>query len=182
MKDYWLHMVMFNYCHTKFPDVKYSMHAGELTLGLVQPEDLTSHINDAVYTAGANRIGHGVDMAYESKSYELLRYMAKNKIAIEINLVSNEFIKSQRKPPSYFAIQSIWVPIVISTDDAGILRTNMIEQYVLLASRYKDVSYADIKQYVYNSINYSFIQNENIKKQLLKDLDSRFTTFEANFP
>jgi adenosine deaminase len=57
----------------------------------------------------------------------------------------------------------------------------MIEQYVLLASRYK-VSYADIKQYVYNSINYSFIQNENIKKQLLKDLDSRFTTFEANFP
>jgi adenosine deaminase len=76
MKDYWLHMVMFNYCHTKFPDVKYSMHAGELTLGLVQPEDLTSHIN-AVYTAGANRIGHGVDMAYESKSYELLRYMAK---------------------------------------------------------------------------------------------------------
>jgi hypothetical protein len=23
MKDYWLHMVMFNYCHTKFPDVKY---------------------------------------------------------------------------------------------------------------------------------------------------------------
>jgi adenosine deaminase len=51
---------------------------GELT-GLVQPEDLTSHINDAVYTAGANRIGHGVDMAYESKSYELLRYMAKTR-------------------------------------------------------------------------------------------------------
>jgi adenosine deaminase/adenosine deaminase CECR1 len=23
MKDHWLHMVMFNYCHTKFPDVKY---------------------------------------------------------------------------------------------------------------------------------------------------------------
>jgi adenosine deaminase len=79
MKDYWLHMVMFNYCHTKFPDVKYSMHAGELTLGLVQPEDLTSHINDAVYTAGPIRIGHGVDMAYESKSYELLRYMAKTR-------------------------------------------------------------------------------------------------------
>jgi hypothetical protein len=51
----------------------------------------------------------------------------------------------------------------------------MIEYVLLLASRYKDVSYADIKQYVYNSINYSFIQNENIKKQLLKDLDSRFT-------
>jgi adenosine deaminase len=33
----------------------------------VQPEDLTSHINDAIYVAGANRIGHGVDMAYEKK-------------------------------------------------------------------------------------------------------------------
>jgi hypothetical protein len=33
------------------------MHAGELTLGLVQPEDLTSHINDAVYTAGPTALG-----------------------------------------------------------------------------------------------------------------------------
>jgi adenosine deaminase/adenosine deaminase CECR1 len=183
MKDYWLHMVMFNYCHSKFPDVKYSMHAGELTLGLVQPEDLTSHINDAVYTAGANRIGHGVDMAYEGKSYELLRYMAKNKIAIEINLVSNEFIlkvKENRHPISLYS--AFAVPIVISTDDAGILRTNMTEQYVLLANRYRDLTYADIKQYVYNSINYSFIKEESVKKQLLKDLDSRFSTFEANFP
>jgi adenosine deaminase/adenosine deaminase CECR1 len=183
MQDYWLHMVMFNYCHSKFPDVRYSMHAGELTLGLVQPEDLTSHINDAVYTAGANRIGHGVDMAYESKAYELLRYMAKNKVAIEINLVSNEFIlkvKNNRHPISLY--NTFGVPIVISTDDAGILRTNMTEQYVLLASRYKEISYADIKQYVYNSINYSFIQDEKVKKKLIKDLDSRFATFETNFP
>jgi adenosine deaminase/adenosine deaminase CECR1 len=56
----------------------------------------------------------------------------------------------------------------------------MIEQYVLLASRYKDVSYADIKQYVQH--NYSFIQNEKVKKTTIKDLDSRFITFEANFP
>jgi adenosine deaminase/adenosine deaminase CECR1 len=100
-EDYWLHMVMFNYCHTKFPDVKYSMHAGELTLGLVQPEDLTSHINDAVYTAGANRIGHGLIWLMKSKSYELLRYMAKNKIAIEINLV-NEFILKSKKTAILF--------------------------------------------------------------------------------
>jgi len=183
MKDYWLHMVMFNYCHSQYPNVKYSMHAGELTLGLVQPEDLTWHISDAVYTAGANRIGHGVDVAYEAKSYELLRYMAKNKIVIEINLVSNEFIlkvKENRHPISLY--RNFGVPIVISTDDAGILRTNMTEQYVLLAKRYKDISYADIKQYVYNSINFSFIQDEKLKKQLTKDLDTRFKTFEANFP
>jgi adenosine deaminase/adenosine deaminase CECR1 len=182
MKDYWLHMMMFKYCHSRFPDVKYTLHAGELTLGLVQPEDLTWHIRSAVYDAGANRIGHGVDMAYEEQSYELLRYMAKNKIAIEINLVSNEFIlkvKENRHPITLY--KEFAVPIVISTDDAGILRTNMTEQYVLLAKRYKDISYSDIKQYVYNSINYSFIKEPSVKKELLKNLDKRFKTFESNF-
>jgi len=182
MKDYWLHMVMFKYCHSKFPDVKYTLHAGELTLGLVQPEDLTWHINSAIYTAGANRIGHGVDIAYEANSYDLLRYMSKKNIPIEINLASNEFILKVKEGRHPFTLYKEFnVPIVISTDDAGILRTNMTEQYVLLAKRYPDVSYATIKQYVYNSINYSFIQDISVKKQLLKDLDSRFKTFEAKF-
>lgn len=183
MKDYWLHMVMFKYCHSRYPNVKYTLHAGELTLGLVQPEDLTWHINAAVYLAGANRIGHGVDMAYEQNPYDLLRYMAKKTIPIEINLVSNEFIlkvKENRHPLTLY--KEFGVPIVISTDDAGILRTNMTEQYVVLAKRYKDISYADIKQFVYNSINYSFIKETSVKKQLLKNLDSRFKTFEANYP
>ncbi|HEU4791838.1 MAG TPA: adenosine deaminase [Flavobacterium sp.] len=183
MKDYWLHMVMFKYCHNRFPKVKYSMHAGELTLGLVRPEELSWHINAAVYTAGANRIGHGVDMAYEEKSYDLMRYMAKNNIPIEINLTSNEFIikvKENRHPILLY--KEFGVPIVISTDDAGILRTNMTEQYVLLAKRYPTISYADIKQFVYNSINYSFIQDSAVKKQLVQDLDNRFKAFEADFP
>lgn len=183
MKDYWLHMLMFKYCHSRYPNVKYTMHAGELTLGLVQPEDLTWHIGSAVYTAEANRIGHGVDMAYEKDSYDLLRHMATKSIPIEINLVSNEFIlkvKESRHPLTLY--KQFGVPIVISTDDAGILRTNMTEQYVLLAKRYKEVSYTDIKQYIYNSINYSFIKEASVKKQLIKDLDDRFKTFEANFP
>jgi adenosine deaminase/adenosine deaminase CECR1 len=182
MKDYWLHMVMFKYCHSKFPDVKYTLHAGELTLGLVQPEDLTWHINSAIYSAGANRIGHGVDIAYEANSYDLLRYMSKNNIPIEINLASNEFILKVKEGRHPFTLYKEFnVPIVISTDDAGILRTNMTEQYVLLAKRYPDVSYSTIKKYVYNSINYSFIQETSIKKQLLKDLDARFKTFENQF-
>ena len=183
MKDYWLHMVMFNYCHSVFPDVKYTLHAGELTLGLVQPEDLTWHINDAIYVAGANRIGHGVDMAYEKNAYSLLQYMAKQQIPIEINLASNEFIlkvKENRHPISLY--REFNVPVVISTDDAGILRTNMTEQYVLLAKRYKDVSYDEIKRYVYNSINFSFIKSSKVKQDLIKDLDVRFKKFEDQFP
>ena len=183
MKDYRLHMIMFKYCHSRYPDVKYSLHAGELTLGLVQPEDLTWHIRSAVYTAKANRIGHGVDSAYEDSCYNLLRYMSKNKIPVEINLVSNEFIlkvKETRHPITLY--HEFGVPIVISTDDAGVLRTNMTEQFVLLAKRYKSFSYADIKQFVYNSISYSFIKDPGLKKQMLKDLDNRFKAFESVLP
>ncbi len=179
MRDYWLHMEMFKYCHKKYPKVKYAMHAGELALGMVKPEDLTWHINAAVHIAGANRIGHGVDMAYEHKSYELLRYMAKNNIAIEINLYSNEFIlkvKNDAHPLSLY--RKFHVPITINTDDAGVLRSNLTHQYVLLAERYKDVSYEEIKQYVYNSVDYSFIKEESIKDKLKAQLDARFSRFE----
>jgi len=179
MRDYWLHMQMYKFCHAKFPNVKYAMHAGELALGMVKPEELGWHINAAVHTAGASRIGHGVDIAYEAKPYDLLNYMARNGIAIEINLYSNEFIlkvKNGDHPISLY--RDFQVPIVICTDDAGVLRSNLTHQYVLLATRYPDVSYRQIKEYVYNSIAYSFIKDESLKQQLKSQLRDRFSRFE----
>ena len=179
MRDYWLHMQMFKYCHDKYPNVKYSMHAGELVLGMVKPEELTWHINAAVRTAGANRIGHGADMAYEYKCYDLLKYMAQNKIPIEINLYSNEFIlkvKDDQHPITLY--KDFNVPIVISSDDAGVLRSNLTDQYVLLAKRYKNISYEDIKQFVYNSIDYSFIKEDGVKEKLKSQLNEGFGKFE----
>jgi adenosine deaminase/adenosine deaminase CECR1 len=58
------------------------------------------------------------------------------------------------------------------------LRTSLTEQYVLLASRYKDISYADIKTFVYNSIQYSFIEEPEIKQKLRVKLDADFRIFE----
>ncbi|MBB6270541.1 hypothetical protein HDF26_000968 [Pedobacter cryoconitis] len=179
MRDYWLHMQMFNYCHKKYPAVKYTMHAGELTLGLVKPEELTWHISSAVYDAGASRIGHGVDMPYEANSYALMNYMREKGIAVEINLFSNEFIlkvKGNRHPVTLY--NEFNVPIVISSDDAGVLRTNLTDQYVLLAGRYPEFTYDDIKKIIYNSINYSFIKEPAVKKKLLVKLDRDFTAFE----
>jgi adenosine deaminase len=179
MRDYKLHMYMFRYCNQLYNTVKYSMHAGELTLGLVKPEDLTFHIQDAVYIGGANRIGHGVDMAYESDNSQLLRYMEENKIAIEINLYSNEFIlhvKEDSHPISLY--RKYHVPIVISTDDAGILRSNLVHQYVLLAKRYPQISYAEIKQYIRNSITYSFIKEAQLKQALHDSLAQKTEQFE----
>ena len=179
MRDYWLHMQMFKYCHQKYPAVKYSMHAGELTLGLVKPEELNWHINAAVFDAGASRIGHGVDLPYETNSFALMKYMKEKGIAVEINLFSNEFIlkvKDGRHPVTLY--KEFKVPIVIGSDDAGVLRTNLTEQYVLLANRYPEFNYADIKQIVYNSIKYSFIKEPAIKQKLIAKLDKDFTQFE----
>lgn len=180
MRDYWLHMQMFAFLSEKFPKVQYAMHAGELTLGFVKPEDLQWHIRSAVLSAGAKRIGHGVDIAYEKDCDNLLDYMHLHHIAIEINLTSNEFIlgvKNERHPfDLYYKHQ---VPIVISTDDPGVLRSNHTEQFVLLATRYHQIDYKQIKEFVYNSIKYSFMNGAD-KDRLQRTLDDRFAAFERS--
>jgi adenosine deaminase len=181
MRDYWLHMQLFKYFKSVYPNVKTAMHAGELTLGLVKPEDLTFHINDAVFIAGASRIGHGIDIAYEKKSEELLKYMAQHKIAIEISFSSNDFILgvSGNKHP-ILLYKAYNVPIVISTDDAGVLRTDLTQQFLILARDYPSINYHDIKEMVFNSINYSFL-NKSEKEKIRKDLEARFVEFEVGF-
>lgn len=183
LADYWLHMLMFKYCHAKYPRVKITLHAGELALGLVKPEDLNWHIGAAIHVAGASRIGHGVAIPYETNCYDLLRYMRQHNIAVEINLFSNEFIlnvKDDKHPITLY--RSFGVPLVICTDDAGVLRTNLTDQYVLLAKRYRNLTYNEIKQLVFNSITYSFIEEESVKKALLADLKQRFIAFEKSVP
>ncbi len=179
MRDYWLHMQMFAFFHSEFPNVPDDLHAGELTLGVVKPEDLTWHIDSAVYIAAPKRIGHGVDVAYEGESGKLLDYMHDHNIAIEINLASNEFIlgvKDERHPFALYEAHN--VPIVISTDDAGVLRSNLIQQFVLLANRYREVHYKEIKSFVYNSIHFSFLPMKE-KQRLVNTLDDKFQRFES---
>ncbi len=179
MQDYWLHMQMYKYLNKKFPNTKNALHAGELSLGLVKPEELSWHINEAIFVANAKRIGHGIDMPFEKNTFSLLRKMKDEQIAVEINLTSNEFIlnvKNDEHPISLYRQHS--VPIVISTDDAGVLRTNLTEQYVLLAKRYPEFSYSEIKQLVFNSIRFSFIEEESLKISILRKLELDFVEFE----
>lgn len=180
LRDYWLHMHMFRYLSRKYPKVKKALHAGELTLGLVPPEELTWHIRAAAEIAGANRIGHGVDLPYEQDWAGLLAELRRNDIAVEINLSSNAFIlgvSGDEHPLRLF--RRAGVPLVISTDDAGVLRNNLSEQYVRLAHDYPEVTYSDIKRLVYNSIRYSFIEEDSLKTELQRRLDEQFAAFET---
>lgn len=176
--DYKWHMEMFKYLDSKFErKVKKSLHAGELTLGLVEPEEMSNHISQAVLTACANRIGHGVDIAFETNSIQLLDSMKIRDIPVEINLTSNEFILGVKDDVHPFMLyRTAGVPIVISTDDPGILRTSLTQQYVLSTLRY-GVSYFEIKELIRNSITYSFAPIE-VKKTLMKKVNDGFKSFE----
>ena len=176
LRDYTLHMMMYNYLARQYPSVNKALHAGELTLGMVRPKDLTFHIKEALDIAGARRIGHGVDIVYEDNSIALLNNLKKRAV-IEINLTSNEFILGVKDYEHPYIIYSKYnVPLVISTDDSGVSRNNLSNEYVLLASRYQP-SYKTIKNYVYNSIKYSFLTNK-YKKILKNRLDKSFALFE----
>lgn len=178
MRDYSLHMNMFAFLKNQFPNVKLSLHAGELVLGMVPPEGLRSHINQAVMVAHANRIGHGIDIAHEKNAIDLLKFMAKNKIALEVNLTSNRDIlgiKGSDHPLSIY--RSFKVPYVISTDDSGISRNNLSGEYLIYIRDYRP-TYKELKNTAYNSIRFSFL-TDNEKEIELKKLDAKFANFES---
>lgn len=178
VEDYTAHMKMFRYLDKMTGSrVRTSLHAGELTLGLIEPEELCSHIREAVFVAGADRIGHGVDVAFEEGSISLLNEMRKRRVPVEINLTSNEFILGVKNDAHPFMLyRQAGVPLVIATDDPGILRTNLTQQYVLATLRY-DLDYYEIKELVRNSIRFGFMPDTE-KVALLKRVEKEFSAFE----
>ncbi|MCB1159100.1 MAG: hypothetical protein KDK45_16490, partial [Leptospiraceae bacterium] len=180
LRDYELHMQMFQFLNKKYPEINLSLHAGELNLELVKPEELLCHIEKAVKMAGAKRIGHGVSIIYEPNYQKTIEYMSDKKVAVEVPLTSNEFILGVKGRAHPFMIYyQNDVPIVLSTDDAGVFRTDLTQQFVIAAHRYRRVNYEGIKKFVYNSIEYSFLDKQD-KKNLRDLLDKKFREFEAN--
>jgi len=177
--DYRKHMKMLEFFHQEFQDVKIDLHAGELWVGQVPPEDLKFHIEDAVTTGNANRIGHGVDIVFETNSSQTLKNMSN--IAIEILLTSNEELLGVKGPDHPILLyRENKVPMILSTDDPGIFRTTITEQYVIAAIRYPDLKYDDFVKFAYNSIEYSFL--DDVEKQMLSDeLRASLIFFESNF-
>jgi adenosine deaminase len=162
MRDYHLHMEMIEFLHQLYPTVNISLHAGELNSRLVSSEGLRFHIREAIEVAHAQRIGHGVDIAFEKNAEQLLKEMCQKNILVEINLTSSDAIlnvKNANHPlPLYL---SYHVPVTLSTDDEGIARTTLTLEYQKAILRYH-LSYHTVKQLVRNSIFYSFIPGKNL--------------------
>ena len=162
MADYQLHMRMIAALRPFYPKVKVALHAGELAPGLVPPEGLSLHVRSAVETAGAQRVGHGVDVMYETDPNALLREMAARHVLVEINLTSNDVIlniKGDEHPlPLYLRYD---VPLALSTDDEGVSRIDLTHEYERAAETYH-LSYLQLKEFARNSIEYSFLDGESL--------------------
>ena len=167
LSNYHQQMQIINFLHQQYPRVHISLHAGELVadkVGTNQVDslDLRYHIGDAIFTGNAERIGHGVDIANEDNFEKIIEFMAKKSIAVEINLISNKKllnIFAGNHPLEIYLKNQ--VPVVLSTDDEGILRTDLTEQYVEAITQY-NLDYPTIKHINRNALTYSFLPGKSI--------------------
>ncbi|HEV7488956.1 MAG TPA: adenosine deaminase [Thermoanaerobaculia bacterium] len=162
MHDFDDQMKMFAFFHQLYPKIHLSTHAGELTPGLVEPEGLRDHIRDSVMIAGAERIGHGVDITYEDDAVGLLKTMASRHVAVEICLTSNDVIlgvSGKAHPLRYYLAAG--VPVALATDDPGVSRDDMTNQY-MRAVQDQGLDYATLKRLARNSLEFSFAEGESL--------------------
>jgi adenosine deaminase len=203
MRDYHLHMRMVDYAKRLYPAVHITLHAGELAPGLVPPDGLLSHIREAVELGHAERIGHGVTIMYEKDAVGLLKEMRDRHVAVEINLTSNDLILGVTGANHPFPVyRKARVPVMLSTDDEGVSRSDLTHEFLRAVLTY-NLTYADVKELVRNSLEYSFAPGaslwqkpgivcatnrqaplcidflrKNEKARLEADLEDRFLKFE----
>ncbi len=162
LRDYTLQMEMLEFLKKQSPEVKVSLHAGELVLGLVPPEEMTFHIRQAVELAQASRIGHGVAILNEQNPFELMAEMAKRGVLVEICLTSNEVILNvEEEEHPFLEYQAAGVPLALASDDEGISRIDLSNEYLLAALRY-DLTYPELKKLARNSLEYSFLEGDSL--------------------
>jgi adenosine deaminase len=177
LRDFRLQMRMFQYFGARYPGIKLSLHAGELALGISPPSALGFHLREAVEIAGTSRIGHGYEIPYEVDAESLLTEMAQKRIAVEINLTSNEVtpgIRGTEHPLKMY--RKAGVPVVLSADDEGLIRIDLTHEYVRAALE-QGLTYPELKAISRNGIEFGFLPPAE-KAAAEASLDTAFDAFE----
>ena len=174
MAHYSEQMRMLRALRPLYPNVHLSLHAGELAPGLVPPAGLRFHIREAVEVAGAERIGHGVDLASEFDSAQLLREMHDKNVMLELNITSNDTILGVRGSYSPLSLyRAAAVPFAISTDDEGVSRIDLTNEYMRGVID-QHLAYADLKASARASLEHSFLPGAT-----LNALPNRYTALRS---
>lgn len=162
MHDFNEHMAMLDYLHSVYPKIHIALHAGELAMGLVPPEDLTFHIRASIERGHAERIGHGVDVMNENDPIGLLHEMAERNVLVEIALTSNDMILGVSGDDHPLPIYMKYgVPVSLATDDEGVSRSDMTHEYLRAVESYR-LSYADLKRMARQSLEHSFLPGQSL--------------------
>jgi len=123
---------------------------------------LMFHIRESVMVAGAERIGHGVDIMHETAPFELLKEMARRNVMVEICLSSNDLIlgiSGSRHPLATYI--EYGVPVALATDDEGVARSEISMEF-LKAAEDQGLGYPQLKTMARNSLRYAFIAGQNL--------------------
>jgi hypothetical protein len=177
VRDFSLHMSIIDFLRPLYPKAQITLHAGEITNGLVPPDVLRFHIRDSIRRGHASRIGHGVDVMQEDDPYGLLREMAARKVLVEIALTSNDLIlgvNGARHPLRTYLRYG--VPVALATDDYGVSRSSHTLEWVKAVQEHA-LDYLTVKRIVRNSIEYAFVDAPT-KARLKQALENAFRQFE----
>ena len=148
--------------------VHISLHAGELIPAVLKAQDqqhLRFHIRNAVEKAHAERIGHGVDVLGETVgdgAADLLRDMHDLDVMVEICLTSNRVLlgaSGAQHPLASYLEQK--VPVALATDDSGILRGDITQEYIAAATD-QGLDYKTLKQMARTSLEYAFVEGGSL--------------------
>jgi adenosine deaminase len=99
---------------------------------------------------------------YEDRPYDLLKEMAAKRVLVETNLTSNaDILGISGKDHPFPLYRKFGVPVALSTDDEGVSRIDLTHEYVRAAETF-GLTYADLKEIVRNSLEYSFLPGPSL--------------------
>lgn len=169
LNNYMLHMAMLDFLHERYAvtgasPLHISLHAGELTAEyLPEGSDAnTFHIRQAVELGHAERIGHGLDIASETDSQDLLDELVTRNVLVEICLSSNVQIlevSGDDHPLGLYLANH--VPVALATDDQGVSRSSLAGELIRGATD-QHLSYRQLKAMTRNSLEYAFLPGESL--------------------
>jgi adenosine deaminase len=177
--DYDRHMAFMQSLRSLHPSVGVTLHAGEYShLFRLSRNYRANHLREAIYTAQTNRIGHGLDLDRDCDRRGILNEMAHRQILVETCLTSNELVLgvSSTEHPLLDYLRAD-VPVALATDDEGVLRTNLTEQFAIAVEKV-GFEYSDLKRSAFASIEHAFLPQQE-RSLLHNELVKAYIAFEA---
>lgn len=141
---------------------KMSLPCGELTEENSTREVMSDRILSTLKKGHCNRILHGDSIVKESDAPGVLNLMSAFKIAVGICFSSSEKrLGIKASEHSVHIYKKKKVPVVICSEAAGENRASLTTQYYKAIKEY-GFTYSDVKQFLRNSLEYSFLPGKSI--------------------